>query len=52
MNFKEIKDASEAAIVILSIQIKNKEIEIADLALKLEEQEGMLADANAWIESL
>ena len=52
MNFKEIKDASEAAIVILSIQIKNKEIEIADLALKLEEQEGMLTDANAWIESL
>lgn len=58
MNFIDIKDAAEASLVILKIQHKNKTSELNDLSLQLtnlelqiEEQEGMLEDANLWLDS-
>tara|TARA_R110000796_G_scaffold68378_2_gene156595 strand:+ start:1848 stop:2003 length:156 start_codon:yes stop_codon:yes gene_type:complete len=51
MTFSEIKDSAEAALVILRIQHKNKQLELDEIELKVEEQAGMLADANAWLES-
>ena len=58
MNFVDIKDAAEAALVVLRIQHKNKQLELDDinkqienLDLQIEEQEGMLEDANTWLDS-
>jgi|TARA_R110002167_G_scaffold231382_1_gene436619 hypothetical protein len=58
MKFIDIKDAAEAALVILKIQHKNKQLELTDLSLQIEnlesqieEQEGMLEDANLWLDS-
>lgn len=58
MNFIDIKDAAEASLVILKIQHKNKTSELNDLSLQItnlelqiEEQEGMLEDANLWLDS-
>mgnify|MGYP003634104010 FL=1 len=51
MKFIDIKDAAEASLVILKIQHKNKQSELNELSLQIEEQEGMLEDATAWLES-
>jgi hypothetical protein len=58
MKFIDIKDAAEAALVILRIQHKNKILELKDITdqietceLQIEEQEGMLEDANLWLDS-
>ena len=51
MTFSQIAEEAKKAILVLQVQISIKEHELLQIKRAKEEQEGMLEDANLWLDS-